>query len=219
MKLIYLSKGSFNNVYRSLFKTLGIESFHYTNPLKVIDNLDELDPDIIYMVKDDFPRFWKMVLSTLRDKSTTPLFILEGVLDKTETEAFDFLKGSLVLENSSDINSLKYKIMEINKRNIRNRVFYPEPGTLCLGFVKSDDFSFISGTVSEISREELLFTPENVDDISNIPEHSEIKNASLSMGETVINVDLTVINKSENLLCLIKNRKEEYIDLVNILFV
>lgn len=221
MKLLYLSKTSFNNKYRSLFKSLGIESFQYTNPLKTMDNLGELEPDIIYMVKEDFPRFWKMILSSIRERRSieNSLFILEGVLDSDEREAFDYLKGSLILDDSQSIDSFKRALLDFNNREIRRNIFYPESGELCIGYVKSDDFSFINGTIKELTKEELIIIPESIDDIKETSEGDEIINASISREDTVVNVDLIVKHVSETLYCRIKEKNEEYINLVNKLFV
>ncbi len=66
---------------------------------------------------------------------------------------------------------------------------------------------------------ELVFSPENIDDISDITEGTEILNASISRGEKVINIDLIVKHQSDTLYCTLKESKEDYLDLVNILFV
>lgn len=221
MKLLYLAKSCLNNRYRSLFKSLGAEVIQYKNPLKAMDNIPEIEPDILYIVKDDYPRFWKLILSSLRGNSPTAnsLYIIEGELDEEEKKAFDYLKGTLVLEDNSSLNPIVEKILEINKRSIFNKVVYPNNGEVCLGFVKSDDFSFITGTVTEISEEELIFIPENAEDIRDFKTDDIIQNASLSHNETVINLDLTVKEVSDSLFCIIKEKSVEYLDLVNLLFV
>lgn len=222
MKLIYLSKNNYNNRYRSVFRSNNIVTIHYKNPLKAIDNLNEIEPNIFYMVKDDFPRFWKIVLSGINErfKNGEVKFFLYGTLDDKEAEEFHYLKGTAHFEKEEDfIDLLKnFKASSINT-NITNRVYFPEPKEINLGFVKQNDFSFVNCSILEMTENEILVQPENSEDIEGIKIGDIINNCSLSIGDEVITVDIRVINIKEHLLCSIINEKKPYSDLMNRLFV
>jgi len=222
MKLLYLGKEPYNNRFKSLTKSLNIETVTYTNPLKAIDNLTEIEPAILYFIKDDFPRHWKIVLSSLREKFSEQLtlFILCGELDDTEKKAFTYLKGSSIIETGDDsINSFKKSISKISNKELKNQVYYPEKGQILLGFVKPSDFSFINGEVSELNSGNIEFIPDNLEDLTDIKIGSEIDNVSLSMEDTVVTINIEVKNISNSLLCSVTGDKKEYLNFVNNLFV
>ncbi|MFW5802131.1 MAG: hypothetical protein ACOCVC_08850, partial [Spirochaeta sp.] len=58
---------------------LGIDTYHilhYGDPLKAMDNLQELKPNILIVSAHDFPRHWKPLHVLLRDVSPDALFFL-----------------------------------------------------------------------------------------------------------------------------------------------
>ncbi len=221
MKLIYLAKDSYNNRYKSLCRSLGIDTIQYKNPLKAVDNLIEIEPAIIYMVKDDFPRFWKIVLSSLRDlfNESETVFILEGEMDEGESKEFSFLKGSNLIYGDSGLNQLKELILKVSKRAFHKQVYYPESGELCLGFVKQDDFSFVSGHISEITDSEIEFIPDNSEDLVGLLEKNKINDVSLSHGDVVVNLNLEISQVSDHLHFIVNEPSKDYVDLISALFV
>ncbi|OQY37266.1 MAG: hypothetical protein B6229_08705 [Spirochaetaceae bacterium 4572_7] len=222
MKLLYLGKSPYNNKFKSLTKSLNIEIIAYKNPLKAIDNLTEIEPTILYFIKDDFPRHWKIVLSSLREKFSEQLtlFILCGELDDTERKAFSYLKGSAIIETGDDsINSFKKSISQISNKELKNQIYYPEKSQILLGFVKPTDFSFINGEISELNSDNIEFIPDNLEDLTDLKIGSKINSTSLSMGDVVITIDIEVKNISNTLLCSVIGDKKEYLKLVNNLFV
>lgn len=222
MKLIYLGKEKYSNRLKSVFKSNSIETVHYKNPLKAIDNLNEIEPAFLYMVKDDFPRFWKIVLSGVRENFNINdvKFYLQGKMDEDESEAFNYLKGSAHFENIDDfINLFKELKSETINTNTSNRVYYPEEREINLGFVKQDDYSFVNCNITEMTEKELILKPENIDDISGIKVGDIINDASLSAGDIVVNINIKVINIEESILCTILNDDNSYLELINQLFV
>ncbi len=222
MKLLFLGNEIYNNRYKSLYKSIGVETLHYKNPLKAIDNLSEIEPDILFFKKQDYPRLWKIVLSALRelfdDKKT--IFILEGDLDDVETKAFNYLKGSLILDkNPEDVSFVKNKIQETFEPNFRAEIYYPDENEICLGFVKPDDYSFITGQITMMSSKEFIFVSENDDDITSITPDTIVNEASISRGDEVVTVNFRVININQKLTCEILDESTQYKDLTNSLFV
>ena len=49
-------------------KPLGFTLEHYTDPVQVIERLDEIDPQAILFNAGDFPRHWKTLLQLAREK-------------------------------------------------------------------------------------------------------------------------------------------------------
>ncbi|MGL1894669.1 MAG: hypothetical protein OCD02_23815 [Spirochaetaceae bacterium] len=220
MKLLYLSKEIFSNKHRSLFKSLGIETVHYKNPLKAIDNLHEIEPNILYLCKDDFPRLWKIVLSGVRDifSNEETIFILEGKLNEDETKAFDFLKGSLLI-SELEPKAIKEAILGKFPVSSNTDSYYPTSGEIGLGFINPDDYAFINGQISLLTNSELNFTPENIEDLNNLAVGTIIKEASLSYGDLVVTLQIEIKNINSEIIFLLKDNSDEYQKLVSKLFV
>lgn len=221
MKLIYLANEKYDNKFKSLLKSLNIESIHYKNPLKAIDNLIEIEPDIFYIKRDDFPRLWKIALSGVRElyDNNMCIFILAGTLDEDDTKAFNFLGGNLISEaDKSDLNRIKNLITELKLVN-KQKVYYTDGNELCIGFVKPDDYSFVSGIISEISEDSITFVPDNPEECKNLTTETSINEASISRDSEVVNVNLEITSISDKIICKIVNNQQNYISLIDTLFV
>lgn len=222
MKLIYIGKNEFSNKYKSLYKSFAIESIHYTNPLKAADNLVEINPDILYINKNDFPRLWKIILTSVRelydDKHCS--FILEGSLDDEELKAFNYLKGSFFIENpDNQIHQIKKHIIDITGYTNLSKSFYPVDGDLCISFVNPEDFSFVSGNILELNENLLVFRLENSDDIEGIEVDSILSDVSINLKNDVVTVDVKIVSIAKNIVCQIIKGQKEYTNLTNSLFV
>lgn len=222
MKLLYISKEIFDNKYRSLFKSLGIESMHYINPLKASDNLLEIKPDILFMNKNDFPRLWKIILTSLRelydDKQCG--FILEGTLDKEELNAFKYLKGSINIDNAeNEIKVIKDYIIDRTDHIPLSKSYFPMDGELCISFVKPNDYSFVSGSILELKENLLIFELENSDDLNGLLVQDIIKDVSINLNNDVVTANIKIISLSKHIVCQIISGIKEYTEMTNLLFV
>lgn len=221
MKLIYLSLGNYNNKYKSLFKSLNIETIHYKNALKALDNLNEIEPDIFYIKKEDFLRLWKITLTGVReiyDKNSC-IFVIEGILDKDEQKAFNFLGGNYINDTGDEgLTGIKDLITQ-HRMVDRQKIYYTESNELCIGFVKPDDFSFVSGIINEISESKITFTPDNPEECKDLPMETLIQEASISRDSEVVNVNLEITQIADQITCKIVNNQENYIAMIDSLFV
>lgn len=48
----------------------GFETIVYSNPVKAIDNIPEIKPDLVLFSAEDYPRHWKIFLTVLRNTSS-----------------------------------------------------------------------------------------------------------------------------------------------------
>lgn len=217
MKLIYIGKESYNNRYKSLFKSRYVETIQYKNPLKAIDNLKEIDPQIVLMVFNDFPRLWKIVLTEVKSYSKNLTFILIGDLSKDDSKAFDYLKGDfLVPNNDNAINTLK----DIIKPELPlNNTYFPEPEEFTIGFVNPVNFSFINGIVLEINKDLVIIKCDNESDIKDMNINETIKDASINFGDSIANIDLKIVEINDNITLEITNFNTQFENLLSILFV
>ena len=220
MKLLYIGESSLDNIYQSIYKSFGIEILHYRNPLKAIDNLVELRPDFVFMIKDDYPRFWKIVLTSLREiySSTQTSFILKGELDNQEITAFNYLKGSYNLTNTDEVSNIKQYLVEYIGHNSISNTYFPLERELCISFVKPDDFSFVTGNIIELNSDKIIFTLDNREETKGILIGEEINNASINLSDTVITVDISILSVTNKIICRVINGLKDYGNLTSSLF-
>ena len=71
MKLLVVAqREDLKNLVVYHLNPLGFEIVFYSDPVKVIDNLDEIAPEMVIFNAQDFPRHWKPVLKLLRERQT-----------------------------------------------------------------------------------------------------------------------------------------------------
>ena len=222
MKLLYIGKNQLDNKYKSLYKSFSIECLCYTNPIKAIDNLLEIAPDFILVEKEEFPRMWKIILTSVRELYTKDecSFLLQGNLDDDEITAFKYLQGSFNFEKNIE-NLLiikKYLIDRLECTNLSN-IYIPFDKELCISFIKPDDYSFVNGYIIEINENKLMFQLDQKEDLTGLTKGKTINNASINLSDTVITVDLLIISVKSKVICKIVNGVEEYLNLTSSLFV
>ena len=63
MKILLVSeRDELRDHIRRNFMPRGAEIIQYYNPIKAMDNLDEVDPEVVLFSAQDFPRHWKPFL-------------------------------------------------------------------------------------------------------------------------------------------------------------
>ncbi|MEI6876327.1 MAG: PilZ domain-containing protein, partial [Spirochaetota bacterium] len=71
-------------------ETLGIDVVRYRNPIKALDNLDEVAPQIIIASALDFPRHWKIIADVVRSAKSRQdclIILMRGERFSAEEEA------------------------------------------------------------------------------------------------------------------------------------
>ena len=68
-------------------KPRGLDLIHYRNPIKAMDNIDEIEPDFVFFSAEDFPRHWKPFIQLMRESFTREQTFF--VLLKGEQFSFD----------------------------------------------------------------------------------------------------------------------------------
>ena len=70
MKVLIVARSDeIKNMLAYHFQPIGFEIDQYNDPVKVINNIDELNPEMILYHIGDFPRHWKPLLKLLREKN------------------------------------------------------------------------------------------------------------------------------------------------------
>ncbi len=170
--------------------------FTYTNPIKAMDNLDELDPDIILFRTQEFPRHWKPFLTLLREersKDETVFVLLKGSVFPFEEAAKAVHLGANGILDDDLAGDEEYRqldeIIARYKSYARERVSVSvipdESMELAFLFTHPDDFALVTGEIEEISIRSLRFRPDATHTVQDIDPGTVLPACSLRIGKEI----------------------------------
>jgi len=182
---------------------LGFAIIQYWNPLKAIDNLDEISPDLILMNAADFPRHWKTMLRIVRNKQAKNevVFILMTQKDFPYDEAAKATHLGVNGIISEDINNrpeLK-RLIDLLKRyktihdlRIAHRYIPQEGDRFELIFTHPTSLQLVTGKIMDISETGARFKPNKPQLVLNLEPDTQIQKASLRIGKSIMTTDFTI---------------------------
>jgi hypothetical protein len=187
------------------FLPLGFDVVWYRNPVKAMDNFDEVSPHVVIFSSDDFPRHWKPFCSFLRSMKTNEecLFILTSTTELESDEASKFTTlgvSALVTEDFADrvniqkLEQLFSRYHSIEQNRIKNRYYFDDENALSMVFHHPKSLTLITGLVKDIGPQGLSFLPESPALIADIPVDTMISNASLQLGQKILSVSARIIS-------------------------
>ena len=191
-------------------KPLGFTLEHYADPVKVIDRLDEIDPQAILFNAGDFPRHWKTLLKIAREKKPREELIFLLIAPKN-FEMEDAAKAAhlgvngILQPNLADMQEL-YRLEEIirryrsvqDKRNFA-RLVPLQRDELGFAFTHPRRLAFVSGRVREISIQGSSFLPARASAVEDLVVGTELKDCSLKVEDQIIAVTCKVTRNREEL--------------------
>ncbi|GAB1457389.1 hypothetical protein MASR2M48_26970 [Spirochaetota bacterium] len=169
--LLVVEDDAFADILRFYLQPLGLDIIHYKDPLKALDNLDEILPDAVIMSAKDYPRHWKSIVVNVRStrpKSACVIILLKGEFFPFEEAAKAAYLGvnGVVKEDLSDkteldhLHQLLKRYIELDESRTNDR-HIPGPWDK-LGFIFSHPYTYrpIVGTIETISSDGLSFAPD-----------------------------------------------------------
>lgn len=197
---------------------LGFDFILYQNPVKAVDNLDEINPDLIIFSAEDFPRHWKPFLSYYRMQKTKDegIFILmigenfpeEEAEKATVLEINGMIETSLDQENMETLQDIlaRYNLLP----EVRGDRRYPSSWMkeLDFAFTHPYNYTLISGEITDISLGGLSFLPDLPQSTADILEGEEIKGCSLNIEEELHSIDIKVVRNNRTMAIRFVNMPE-----------
>lgn len=190
----------------------GFDFIHYRNPIKALDNIEEIKPDLVIFSAVDFPRHWKPFITLLRSllsKENSIFILLKGdnfpSEESTKASALevngiisDDFNNPAVLGQLEDIFS-RYNV--IDDKRISRR--YLSSVTRDIEFIFTHPLtpSLINGEITDISIGGISFKPDLPQDTQDIMEGTILKNCTLSLKDSFNTISVTVI-RNNNILSL-----------------
>ncbi len=196
--------------FSSFFGTLGYTTIQYTHPLKALDNLDEISPEVLVCSASDYPRHWKLIVKQIRDtrerEDTVVILTVDNDFDPEEADKAAFLGVNLLyperLETVDDFRDLDNRISRYKTPPERSRVFSWIPGDedrVSFLFRHPMDFRMISGRFTELSAAGGIFRPDDPGDILGLDTGIVIEGGSMRAGQSLLSLHARVIGNSGTL--------------------
>ena len=211
MKILLISeKDEIKKKIDKLLSTVKIECIHYFNPIKAMDNIEEVSPGAVIFSANDFPRHWKVFLVFLRslgNKEKIPFILLKGSdFDYSEVSKATFLGVNGIIDESLGINEDLDRLKEIINRYKRSdtEILFPsinmfspsEDQKVALLFMHPEKLNIISGIVVALSETELHFMPSNLESTS-LKNNLVFHDCSLRVGDKIFQTDLELIDNEK----------------------
>jgi hypothetical protein len=204
MKALFLIESDrIADIARFYLRPLGFETIRYRNPIKAVDNLEEIDPDAIIISARDFPRHWKVIASMVRsakNKDQCVIVLLKGdafSIDEAAKAAHLGING--VVKDDLDDRKEQGRFQQLLKRYIvvdeerASERIQPSPwDKLDFIFSHPRSLSPISGRLELISSTGLSFVPDSPALVADLFTGELIEDCSMRVGQDIVDLSCIV---------------------------
>ncbi len=178
-------------------KPLGLDTIRYRDPLKALDNLEEIEPDAVIISARDFPRHWKSIavnLRATRSKSECIIIILKGEyfpFEEAAKAAYLEVNG-VIKEDFSDraelsrFQKLLKRYVEIDDSRASDRLEPADWDRLDFAFGHPKTMAPISGKIETISLSGLSFVADYTALVSDLEPGDLIPDGSLRIDRDIV---------------------------------
>ena len=198
----------------------GFDLIHYRHPIKAMDNIDEIDPGVVFFSAEDFPRHWKPFLTLMREsipKERTTFVLLKGeVFSADETKQAEHLEvDGIIRENLSDrkefsrLEEVLSRLETLNEERGEPRYIPSDADDIEFIFTHPQTFSLITGAVFDLSANGVAFVPDDLSLVKSIPVYSEIRHCSLRISDKHLSFQARVVRNAEQMGLLFSDLEEE----------
>jgi len=188
----------------------GFDFIHYRNPIKALDNIEEIQPDLVVFSAVDFPRHWKPFVTVLRSflsKENSVFILLKGELFPSEesTKASSLEVNGIISDDFNDpevllqLEDIFTRCNVIDDKRISRRYLSSVVSDIEFTFTHPLSPSLINGEITDISIGGISFIPESPQITQDIREGTILNNCSLRFRETFYTISVTVI-RNNNIL-------------------
>lgn len=203
----------------------GFEFIHYRNPIKAMDNIDEIDPDIVLFSAEDFPRHWKPFLRLLRDEHTKEdtvfiLFVGDDFPFEEAAKAVHLNANGIINEDLRDnrkmlhIEGLLSRYKMLKDRRDDHRYIPDSYDEIEFLFTHPESMKLITGSIENISISGIRFLPDNPRLTADIEEGSEIPFCSLRVSDHIMSIQCLVIRNDQEIAFQYENLSDRESEII-----
>jgi len=156
-----------------LFSEYKFDLIHYRSPLKALDNIEEISPDIIVINARDFPRHWKPITQHIRwDTSKEEVLIVlltpnDFSTDDADKAMFLGVQGVIAIKEPCNFKGILEELGMIFDRYNYKHIKNLEKSVQFL-FTNPINETIITGTVKNLTDKGLVFLPDMPANTSNL---------------------------------------------------
>jgi hypothetical protein len=201
--LIIIENDRIADIARFYLKPLGFEALHYRNPVKAIDNLEEIEPDAIVVSARDFPRHWKVIAQAVRyerNKDECIIVLLKGdnfPLEEADKATHIGVNG-IVRDELDDkreqgrFEQLLKRYIVVDEDRAANRIVPSPWDRLDFMFAHPSSLAPITGRLEAVSTTGLSFVPDSPALSSDLASGDIIEDCSMRIGPDIVDLSCKV---------------------------
>ncbi|QEN07468.1 hypothetical protein EXM22_05485 [Oceanispirochaeta crateris] len=200
MKILLISNDQMTASRINRYFTPGGYGFiHYTNPLKAMDNFNEIRPDVVLFHESEYPRHWKLSVKSLREQfsrdSAVFILLVDSLFGDEDVHKAHFLGVNGFLPVDAPMESLesmilRYKVApEVRKSH---RLFPVGDHSLDFMFMNPSNLQLINSHILELSVNGAVLKIEELYKTAGLVEGTVLKNCSLKTHEGIVNLNVRI---------------------------
>ncbi len=200
--LVVAEKERTTDIIKKHLPPLGFDFIFYSNPVKAMDNISEIAPELVLFSAEDYPRHWKTFLTVLRESFTheESVFILlkTSFFSLEDAEKAAYLEVNGLIDEDLEEYMLVDRLKAIFSRYLLprearryRRYFVASSDKVDFIFNHPETMELVTGKVVEISpRGTTILIPEKLS--AALVKGSRINYASVKIEDRIITTDCTV---------------------------
>lgn len=186
----------------------GFDLINYIDPIKGMDNIEEIDPEIVLFSAEDYPRHWKPFLQYLRsikNREETVFILMSGKpLDLDEASKAIFLGvNGIISENFNDeielshLENLLSRYKLLSDQRLEQRFIPDRCDEIELVFNHPDTMKMVIGSVKNISLSGVSFLPDSPHITAGMEPGLTIPRCSLKLGTNIISFSARILRNNQ----------------------
>lgn len=211
MKILLVSeRDELRDFIRHNFMPRGSEIIQYFNPIKAMDNLDEVEPEVVMFSAEDFPRHWKPFLVFLRDskpRDQCVFVILRGEdFDHEEADKAQALGVNGIVDEKlrdrqelSRLKDLVNRYRDIGDPRSEKRMIPTRVDQVRFVFTHPKRMEMIFGHVEDISATGIAVVPYDRHGIMDLAVGSDLNSCSLRIGQNTMSLTARIVRNERSL--------------------
>ena len=196
--------------FHKYFGHIGYSVVQYIKPLKAMDNLDEIKPDVLICNASDYPRHWKLIVKQIRENrnrnDVVVVLLIASTFDSSEADKAAILGVNILFPNTTetieDFENLNNKISRYKSppELFKQSSWFPEEGNPVLfAFCHPGDNRMIAGHFIELLTTGGIFRPSQPGEIADLETGTVIDACSMKVGPLLISLQAKVTGNSGTL--------------------
>jgi DNA-binding response OmpR family regulator len=188
---------------------VGFEILYFSEPIKVVDSIDDIQPDMVLFNAVDFPRHWKPILKLLRERLTKEqaVFVIlakdppyEEAAKATYLGANGIIDANLPEKQQMQrLEELYRRYRSLKDKRRFHRLIPTQGDNLKLVFSHPRTLAIITGSLVEISIKGASFYPDDSSLTADLRRDDTLQHCTLSVDYEPISVNARVTRNEDTI--------------------